>query len=92
MLCMLVNMEMIITEEKENPFLNRKELKLKLKHLGATTPSKTDLIKELVSKYSIDEKQVSIDYIFSIKGIGESFAKVKILFEVKHEAQTSKKA
>lgn len=81
MLCMLVKMEMVIIEEKENPFLNRKELKLRLKHAGGATPSKVELIKELASRYSVEEKQVLVDYIFSIKGIGESFAKVKILGE-----------
>jgi len=79
MLYTLVNMEMIIIEERENPFLNRKELKLRLKHLGGTTPSKAELTKELASKFSVDEKQIIVDYIFSIKGIGESFARVKIL-------------
>lgn len=84
--CMLVNMEMVVIEEKENPFFNRTELKLRLKHSGVTTPSKADLIKELASKYSVEENQISIDYIFSVKGIGESIAKVKILPRGKHEA------
>jgi ribosomal protein S24E len=83
MRCMLVDMEMIVTEEKQNPFLNRKELRLKIKHVGVTTPSKAELTKELAAKYSVDEKQVFINYIFSIKGVGESFASVKILNEVK---------
>lgn len=86
----LVKMEMTIIEEKENPFLNRKELKLRITHAGGATPSKAEIIKELSSKYSVEEKQVSIDYVFSIKGIGESFAKAKILFGEKNEAQTSK--
>jgi ribosomal protein S24E len=89
--CTLVDMDITVTEEKENPFLNRKELKLQIKHAGESTPSKAEMTKELVSKYSVDEKQVQIDYIFSIKGIGMSFAIVKILSEVKNEAQTGKK-
>ena len=82
----LVKMEMTIIEEKENPFLNRKELKLRLKHPGGSTPSKAEMIKDLASKYSVEEKQVSVDYIFSIKGIGESFAKIKILSGEKNKA------
>ena len=80
---MLVNMEMVVIEEKENPFLNRTELKLRLTHSGATTPSKADIIKELAAKYSVDEKQVFVDYIFSVKGLGESTVKAKILSGVK---------
>jgi ribosomal protein S24E len=82
-------MEMIIIEEKENSFLNRKELKIKLKHEGGSTPSKVELAKELAAKFSVEEKQILVDYIFSVKGIGESFAKVKIL-SGENEAQTSK--
>ncbi len=90
----LVNMEMTIVEEKENQFFNRKELKVRFKHVGMRTPSKEEVVKEVASKFSVDEDQVVVDYIFSVKGIGESFAKVKILREkqVKHEAQTSKAA
>lgn len=87
----LVNMDMTIVEEKENQFLNRKELKIKLKHIGMQTPSKAEVIKEIASKYTVNESQVLIDYIFSVKGLGESFGKVKILRE-KHEAQTSQTA
>lgn len=74
-------MNMMIIEEKENPFFNRKEIKLSIKHPGTPTPSKAEMVKELAAKYSVDETQVCIDYIFSVKGIGESFAKVKILGE-----------
>jgi len=86
-------MEITIVEEKENPFLNRKEIKLRLKHLGESTPSKATLIKELTSRYSVEESQILIDYIFSVKGMGESFVKAKILPEKpkgeRIEAQTS---
>ncbi len=85
-------MEMTIIEEKENPFLKRKEIKVRLKHHESPTPPKADLVKELASHYAVEESQVVIDYVFSIKGIGESLAKVKILLEkpeVKNEAQTS---
>jgi ribosomal protein S24E len=74
-------MEIIIIEEKENPFLNRKELKIELKHSGLATPNKNDLVKELAAKYSVPEDQVVVEYIFTKKGISESFAKVKILKE-----------
>jgi ribosomal protein S24E len=78
-------MEITIVEEKENPFLNRKDIKLRLKHLGESTPSKETLTKELASRYSVEESQILIDYIFSVKGVGESFVKAKILPEKPHE-------
>ncbi|MDI6798412.1 MAG: hypothetical protein QMD12_00200 [Candidatus Aenigmarchaeota archaeon] len=90
-------MEIEIKEEKDNPFLGRKELRLELKHDRAATPSKQQLIKELASRYSVPEERVLIDFIFTKKGVSESIAKVKICKEpkikekkeVKSEAQTS---
>jgi len=81
MLSTLVDMEIDIIEEKENPFFKRKDLKIRIKHLGDATPSKGDITKELALKYSVDESQVQIDYIFSQRGLGESFVKCKILQE-----------
>jgi ribosomal protein S24E len=74
-------MDISIIEEKENPFLNRKELKIELKHIGSATPAKANLLKELATKFSVSEEQVVVDYILTKKGISESFVKVKILKE-----------
>lgn len=87
-----VDVKMI--EEKENPFFERKELKIELKHPGESTPKKQDVIKELASRFKVDEKSVEIDYIFTKKGVAESVAKVKIMKKPrekgeKAEAQTS---
>lgn len=84
-------MEIEILEEKENPFFKRKEVKVEVKHPGKATPSKTELIEELASKYSVAKDCIKIDYIFTKKGVPSSFAKVKIekSEEVKSEAQAS---
>lgn len=71
-------MELKIKEEKENPFFERKELEIELKHTGAATPSKQEIVKELATKYSAPEDHILIDYIFTKKGISESIVKVKI--------------
>ncbi|HDD71629.1 MAG TPA: hypothetical protein ENF99_01415 [Candidatus Aenigmarchaeota archaeon] len=88
-----VDMEIEILEEKENPFFERKEVKVNIKHLDAPTPSKEELKKELASKFSVDASLIQIDYIFTKKGIAESFAKVKVLKkkpEVKEEKKEAK--
>ncbi|MEM5853981.1 MAG: 30S ribosomal protein S24e [Candidatus Aenigmatarchaeota archaeon] len=82
-------MELEVIEEKENPFLRRKELKILVKHSNSPTPSKKDLIKELASKYSIPEDKIVIDYIFTKKGLQESLVKAKIKESDGNEAQTS---
>jgi ribosomal protein S24E len=73
-------MELTIIEEKENPFFKRKDLKIRLKQTGPT-PSKAEIVKELAAKYGVDESQVQIDYIFSKRGLRESFVNCKILQE-----------
>ena len=80
-------MEIKIIEEKENPFFKRKDLKMKVRHLGIPTPSKADITKELSAKYDADISQVQIDYIFSQRGLGESFVSCKILNEKPKEAK-----
>jgi len=79
--CTLVEMEIIIKEEKENPFFKRKDLKIEIKHPKLATPQKRELIKELAGKFSVSEDQVFIDYIFTKKGISESTAKIKVFEE-----------
>ncbi len=74
-------MELTIVTEKENPFFKRKDLEVKVKHTGNSTPSKVDLTKELATKYSVDNSQVVINYVSSQRGIGETFIKCKILNE-----------
>ncbi len=74
-------MDIAIVNEKENPFLKRKEMVLSLKHPNASTPSKTEIIKSVAGSNSVDESQVMIDYIFTKKGIAESMVKIKILKE-----------
>ncbi len=86
----LVNMEIEILEEKDNPFFERKEVKVNIKHLNAPTPSKEELKKELASKLSVDASLIQIDYIFTKKGVAESFAKVKVL-KKKPEVKEEKK-
>ncbi|MCS7105871.1 MAG: hypothetical protein NZ942_00945 [Candidatus Aenigmarchaeota archaeon] len=93
-------MELEILEEKENPFFERKELKVRIKHPQAPTPSKQEVKKEIASKYSVPEENVILDYILSKRGLSEAVAKVKIYKEkpkikeekkeeAKNEAQTS---
>lgn len=78
---MLVNMDMTITNEKENPFLKRKEMVFVLKHPKSATPSKSEIIKTIAGSNSVDESQVVINYILTKKGISESIVKLNVLKE-----------
>lgn len=74
-------MEIKIAKEMDNPFFKRKDLQVEIVHMGAPTPKTDDLKKELAKMYKVDEAQVSVDYILTKRGIGESTARVKILSE-----------
>jgi ribosomal protein S24E len=74
-------MEIKIAKEMDNPFFKRKDLQVEIVHAGAPTPRTDDLKKELAKIYKVDETQVSVDYILTKRGIGESTARVKILNE-----------
>ena len=90
-------MEIKIVEEKENPFLERKELKIKIIHKGEATPSKAS-VEEIISKrFGVDVSHIIIDYIFTETGKAESLAKVKVYkkpvrkVEKKEEAKEKQK-
>jgi small subunit ribosomal protein S24e len=74
-------MEIIIQEEKYNPLLKRKELKLLAKHEKEATPSKEMVKKFLKEKFNVDDSQIEIDFILSKVGLAESFIKAKIYDE-----------
>lgn len=83
-------MEIKIVKEHDNPFFKRKDLNVEIIHTGTPTPKTEDLEKELAKIYKVDETQVSVDYILTKRGIGESIAKVKILNEKPIDVEKAK--
>ncbi len=75
-------MEIEIIEEKENPFLKRKEIIAKLKFDGAT-PSKAELQKKFAEKFSAEREQVEISKIMSDFGRPAGKVWIKIWNEKK---------
>jgi small subunit ribosomal protein S24e len=87
-------MDIIIQEEKYNPLLKRRELKIIVKHEKESTPSKETIKNFLKDKFKVDESQIKLDFIISKVGISESFIKAKIYDEKREvkkvEAQSIK--
>jgi small subunit ribosomal protein S24e len=75
------SMEITIQEEKYNPFLKRKELKILVKHENEATPSKESIKNFLKEKFKVDDSQIKIDYVLSKIGLAESLVKAKIYDE-----------
>lgn len=71
-------MEIEIIEKRENPLLNRVEVKFRVKHEGEKTPER-DLVKsDLADMLKTDKNLVIIDRIRPSFGVAMSFGYAKI--------------
>lgn len=70
--------EVNIVEKKENPFLERTDLKVLVKHSSQPTPTREEIIKQISGKLKADASKVVIDYIFTETGKSESKVKAKV--------------
>ena len=48
--------EIEILEEKENPLINRTELKFRVDHLGESSPNRLEVKKKIAAMQGVDEK------------------------------------
>ena len=70
-------MEVKILEEKENPLLDRKELKVRIAH-DAATPKISEVRDKLVAMLSVDKETLILDSFRSKFGARESIGFVKV--------------
>lgn len=71
-------MKIKIEQEKENPFLGRKEIKIYIDHTGDKTPTKAALQAFLSKELKAQQDKIQIRKIFSIRGKGSSVALVNV--------------
>ena len=76
-------MKIEIITERENPFMERIELMVKIDHVGTATPRKAEVQKVVSELKSVEPERVDVRKIFSKKGIGKSEAKIFIWKEPK---------
>ncbi|GBF36227.1 MAG TPA: 30S ribosomal protein S24e [Methanothermococcus okinawensis] len=70
-------MEIEILSERENPLLNRKEIKFLIRYEGPT-PTIKDIKLKIAAMYNVDKNLVIVDKIDQEFGIMESKCYVKI--------------
>jgi ribosomal protein S24E len=75
--------------EKENPYMRRKEIVLKLDHPEAPTPANAGLQQHLAKEWKVEPEQVEIRHIYSQVGRQHSKAHV-FLWQEKKAADLSK--
>ena len=71
-------MELEIIEKKDNPLLNRTEVKFKVKHQGEKTPERELVKNDLAEMLKVNKSLVIIDYIRPGFGIAVSSGYAKI--------------
>lgn len=69
-------MKIEITTEKDNPLRKRKMYWLSAEHPGKETPSRYEILPEVVKKLGAKEDLIVINKIFSERGIAKSAIKV----------------
>ncbi|HJN31759.1 MAG: 30S ribosomal protein S24e [Candidatus Poseidoniia archaeon] len=71
-------MELEITEQNDNPLLNRQEVKLVIKHENDSTPRRNQVIKNLSEQLKTKRELVIIDHLKNSYGKTETHGYAKI--------------
>ncbi|MCD6542380.1 MAG: 30S ribosomal protein S24e [Thermoplasmata archaeon] len=71
-------MELEILEKRENPLLNRTEVKFRIKHEGEKTPERELVKNDLAEELKVSKDLIIIDYIRPHFGIAVSSGYAKI--------------
>ncbi len=67
-------MKLEIIKEVENPYLDRKEIEIKILHEGEPTPKRVDVFKSAVDRLSLDGDKTILISLETIRGTNTSVA------------------
>ena len=71
-------MELEITEQNDNPLLNRQEIKVVIKHSESSTPRRNQVIKNISEQLKTNRELVIIDHLKNAYGKTETHGYAKI--------------
>ena len=71
-------MELEITEQNDNPLLNRQEIKVVIKHDESSTPRRNQVIKSISEQLKSNKELVIIDHLKNAYGKTETHGYAKI--------------
>ena len=71
-------MELEITEQNDNPLLNRQEIKVVIKHSESSTPRRNQVIKNISEQLKANRELVIIDHLKNSYGKTETHGYAKI--------------
>ena len=78
-------MELEITDKKDNPLLNRTEIRFKVTHEAASTPARKDVREALAKKVGATKDRVVVDHLDSFFGKCETEGYAKV-YKTKNDA------
>ena len=71
-------MELEITEQNDNPLMNRQEIKVVIKHSESSTPRRNQVIKNISEQLKTNRELVIIDHLKNAYGKTETHGYAKI--------------
>ena len=80
-------MEAQITTVKENPLLDRREVKVEVNHEGEETPSKEDVKSRVAAENGLDEEEITVETVYTGFGRNISEATLKIFQEFEYDEE-----
>ncbi len=71
---MIFEMNIEVAMERDNPFIDRREILLRIEHVGEATPGKKDIAKFLVERLGLEPDKTFIAWIKTYTGTNRSEA------------------
>ena len=75
-------MELVIEEKKDNPLLNRMEIRFRVKHPKASTPKREDIRNLIAANLNVEKDRVIIARMHTPFGIHETKGYAKVYYSV----------
>ncbi len=67
-----------VIDDRKNSLLKRRELRIEIWHIGASTPTRLDVKRHVASTLGVDENLVYVRKILTGFGLGKSIAEVHV--------------
>jgi len=80
-------MELEITTVKENPLMDRREVKATLKHEGEATPGKEDVLSRITADKGLDKENVEVNHVYTGYGKKQSTAFIQVYEEFEYDEE-----
>jgi len=71
-------MEIEITEQEENPLMERNEIKFEINHMGSSTPSRAKAVEMISEKLDESEDSIVLEKIVTLHGRQTAMGKARI--------------